>query len=51
MAKKFIAAAIKRTGALRKKLGVSKKTGKILVKKLVKAGAKLRKRLSKRKKK
>lgn len=39
MAKKWIAGAIKKEGALRKTLGVSKKTGTIPVKKL-KAAAK-----------
>lgn len=40
MAKKFIQEAIKHPGALRKELGVSKKTGKIPVKKLTAAAKK-----------
>jgi hypothetical protein len=40
MAKKWIAGAIKKKGALRKTLGVSKKTGKITQKKLAKAAKK-----------
>lgn len=40
MAKMFIAKAIKHPGALKKTLGVSKKTGKIPVPKLIKASKK-----------
>lgn len=40
MAKMFIAGAIKKPGALRKTLGVSKKTGKIPAPKLIKAASK-----------
>lgn len=47
MVKKWIQSAIKKPGSLRKELGVSKKTGKIPVKKLnaaTKKGGKLGKR-------
>ena len=37
MAKQWIAKAIKKPGSLRKSLGISKKTGTIPVKKIVKA--------------